>query len=265
MGNNIFDVWNGRNGNGGVFNLGYTGPKDISYLNNDYTSMSGYGTDNSGAAPYNIAAPSPAASVATPSSPPAGVADLYAGSRVATSMNTGGYGNPGGQGWSPQDVMAHQLNQQMYGQKGYLGQTMPMGPQGFIQAGQNGHLPPEMQMLYKTQIQGLPEAEQLAKVQELTGLTEAGFMDKMGGLQGIGAIGQLGTNVMDIYNSFKQMQMQKEMFNAQKGLMNRNLENQTKAYNNALQDKYAGRGGWAREGWNAQDEFDKKKMNYKPV
>ena len=100
----------------------------------------------------------------------------------------------------------------------------------------------------------------------LAGLSgEHGFMDKLGGMQGLMGLGQLGTSVMGIYNAFKQMQMQKDMFNAQKGIMNRNLENQVKTHNTALRDKYNARTGRKHSGYDANAAYERDKLDYKPV
>lgn len=99
---------------------------------------------------------------------------------------------------------------------------------------------------------------------------EHGFMDKLGGMQGLMGIGQLGTSVMGIYNAFKQMQMQKDMFNAQKGMMNRNLENQVKTHNTALRDKvnsrYSASANRYKEKYGSADSvYERDKLDYKPV
>jgi hypothetical protein len=103
----------------------------------------------------------------------------------------------------------------------YWGNPMGMDQATALQAQQMGMLPEGFD------VSGLP--------------MEHGFMDKMGGMKGLMGVGQLATTGMGLYNSFKQMQMQKDMFNAQKGIMNQNGQNQAKAYNTALTSKMRNR------------------------
>jgi hypothetical protein len=98
----------------------------------------------------------------------------------------------------------------------------------------------QAQQLYDAGLLGDMTPEQFAAYQGTLDL-EHGFMDKMGGMKGLMGVGQLASTGMGIYNSLKQMQMQKDMFNAQKGIMNQNGRNQAQAYNTALESKMRNR------------------------
>jgi hypothetical protein len=89
---------------------------------------------------------------------------------------------------------------------------------------------------------------------------EHGFMDKMGGMQGLMGIGQLGMTGANIYNAFKQMQLQKDMFNEQKNMMRENVAMQKKTINNKYRDQENNRGLFMGKRYDADAAYEKKKL-----